>query len=264
MVGGGLVYGVDEPREDAVVIGREQELTRTFVELADSLVSDYDVADLLHGLVEHSVSLLDVAAAGLLLSDQHGSLQVMASSTERTRLLELFQLQADQGPCLDCFRAGEPVAAPDLTVEAGRWPRFVQAAQQEGYAAVHAVPLRLRAEVIGAMNLFTTVPGELDPADLQVAQALADVATISILQERAIHHREVLTEQLQGALNSRIVIEQAKGRLAESANLGMDEAFHRLRGYARSRNMGLVRLARDLVDGKIEPAAILTGQPQHT
>lgn len=243
---------------------REQELTETFVELADSLVGDYDVADMLHGLVEHCVSLLDVAAAGLLLSDQRGGLQVMASSTERTRLLELFQLQTDEGPCLDCFRTGQPVAVADVSAAADRWPRFAPTVLKEGYAAVQAVPLRLRNEIIGALNLFQTATGELDPADIQVAQALADVATIGILQERAISRSEVLTEQLQGALNSRIIIEQAKGRLAESADLDMDEAFQRMRSHSRATNTRMSQLAHDLVDGTVDTATVMSAQPQST
>jgi transcriptional regulator with GAF, ATPase, and Fis domain len=245
-----------------IAVARERELTQAFVELADTLVTGYDVADLLYGLVEHCVSLLDAAAAGIMLADQRGGLQVMAASTERTRLLELFQLQNDEGPCLDCFRTGQLVAVPDLTVVADRWPRFAAAARQEGYAAVHALPLRLREQIIGALNLFSGQPGDLPIDDLPVAQALADVATIGILHERAIHHHETLIEQLQGALNSRIIIEQAKGVLAEHGGLDMDQAFHRLRGYSRNTNTGLARAARDLIDGHLDPAAILVPAPK--
>lgn len=242
-------------------MAREHQLADAFVELADTLVSDYDVVDLLDGLVTHCVRLLEVAAAGLMLADQRGSLQVLASSTEQTRLLELFQLQSDQGPCLECFAAGQPVSVPDLAAVADRWPVFVPAAQESGYAAVHALPLRLRTETIGALNLFTTAIGDVPAGDLKLAQALADVATIGILQERAIHRSELLTEQLQGALNSRVIIEQAKGFLTDRGNIDTDEAFTRLRAYARSSNTRLTQVAGDLVAGTLAADAVLAAQP---
>jgi transcriptional regulator with GAF, ATPase, and Fis domain len=242
------------------VVGRENALTRAFVDLADTLVSDFDVADLLHSLVEHCVTLLDADAAGLLLSDQRGGLQVLASSSEQARLLELFQLQADEGPCLECFRSGEAVSVPDLIETTDRWPQFASAARGAGYAAVHALPLRLRKEVIGALNLFSTETGHLPQDDVDVAQALADVATIGILQERAIHNREVVVEQLQGALNSRIVIEQAKGLLAEAGGIDMDAAFVAMRQMARRTNSLLAQVARDLVEGRMEAKVVLGEQ----
>jgi transcriptional regulator with GAF, ATPase, and Fis domain len=256
-----LVLPARHPHQEEVIeVARESELTQAFVELADTLVSDYDVAGLLYGLVEHSVSLLNASAAGIMLADQRGGLQVMASTTERTRLLELFQLQNDEGPCLDCFHTGQPVAVPDLEAAATRWPRFAPAALAEGYTAVHALPLRLREQIIGALNLFNIHAGDLPAEDLQVAQALADVATIGILQERAIQHNETLVEQLQGALNSRIIIEQAKGVLAERGGLDMDQAFGQLRAYSRNTNTGLARAARGLVDGHLDATAVLTPQ----
>jgi GAF domain-containing protein len=226
----------------------EIQLADVVVEMADTLVDDFDVIDFLHVLTERCVQLLGVSAAGLLLTDQRGTLQVVAASTERTRLLELFQLQTDQGPCLDCFHTGQPVSVPDL-LSAGRWPRFTVAAAEVGFAAVHALPMRLRAEVIGALNLFDTNPGALDEGRLRIGQALADVATIGLLQHRAILARDVLTEQLQTALNSRIMIEQAKGLLAERLHLDMAEAFAVLRGVARSQNRRLAELAQSIVDG---------------
>ena len=242
-------------------MARETELADAFVDLADTLVSDYDVTDLLYRLIEHCVHLLDVAEAGLLLSDQRGSLHVMACSDERARLLELFQLQADEGPCLDCFRTGEPVAVRDLREAVARWPRFAPAALGEGYAAVHALPMRLRAEVLGALNLFNTDPGELPEDRLHVARALADVATIGILQERAIHRGEAVIEQLEGALNSRVIIEQAKGVLAEHGDMAMDDAFRRLRGYARDTNALLAQVARDVVERRLDPTLVLAERP---
>jgi GAF domain-containing protein len=226
----------------------EVHLADVFVEMADTLVDDFDVIEFLHVLTERCVQLLGVSAAGLLLTDGQDTLQLVAASSERTRLLELFQLQTDQGPCVDCFRTGQPVSIPDVPT-AGRWPRFTAAAAEVGFAAVHALPMRLRDQVIGALNLFDTNPGALDVGRLRVGQALADVATIGLLQERAIRHRDVLTEQLQSALNSRILIEQAKGVLAERLHLDMANAFVVLRGGARNQNRRLTDLAQAIVDG---------------
>jgi GAF domain-containing protein len=237
-------------------------LADVFVEMADTLVDDFDVIDFLHVLTERCVQLLGVSAAGLLLTDGQDQLQVVAASSERTRLLELFQLQTDQGPCVDCFHTGQPVSVPDLP-SAGRWPRFSAAAADVGFAAVHAVPMRLRTEVIGALNLFDINPGALDEGKLRIGQALADVATIGLLQQRAIHRRDVLTEQLQTALNSRILIEQAKGVLAERLHLDMADAFTLLRSGARSRNRHLSDLAQAIVDGSEQiPPAMLASLPR--
>ena len=228
----------------------EQLLSETFVELTDTMVADFDVIDFLQVLTDRSVQLLEVAAAGLLLADPRGELRVIAASSEAARLLELFQLQNDQGPCLDCFRSGQPVSVADLTAEAGRWPRFAPAARQAGFAAVQALPMRLREQVIGALNLFRTTPGAFDPAGIRIGQALADVATISLLHDRSMRHSDTINEQLQTALNSRVVIEQAKGKLAERHGLDMDQAFAILREHARARNLRLSELARAFVEGK--------------
>jgi GAF domain-containing protein len=227
----------------------QQLLSKTFVELADSLVADFDLIDFLRMLTDRCVDMLDVSAAGVLLADRDGKLRVMAASDEQVRLLELFQLQNDEGPCLECFHHGTPVSVPDLAAEAHRWPRFVTQAHQSGFAAVQAHPMRLRDEVVGALNLFRSTPGPFDPVDAPVAQALADVATISLLQQRSTHRSSVLNEQLQSALNSRVLIEQAKGKLAERLNIDMETAFTALRGYARARNIRLSDLARAFVDG---------------
>jgi transcriptional regulator with GAF, ATPase, and Fis domain len=227
----------------------EQLLAEAFVELADTLVDDFDVIDFLHLLTDRCVGLLDVSAAGLLLTDQRGALRVVAASTDQIRLLELFQLQNDEGPCLECFHAGHPVAVPDLTTGGDRWPRFAAEVRQVGFAAVYALPMRLRDDVIGALNLFHARPGALDPDTVRLGQAMADVATIGLLQARAIRHRETLAEQLQTALNSRILIEQAKGVIAERHRVEMDQAFTLLRRAARNRNRRLSDLARAVVDG---------------
>jgi transcriptional regulator with GAF, ATPase, and Fis domain len=228
---------------------RERTLAATFVELADTLVADFDVVDFLHGLADRCVSLLEVDAAGLMLADQRGSLRVVASSSEQARLVELFQLQHEEGPCLECFQTGRPVAESQLRTAGKRWPSFAPAAVGAGFTSVQAVPMRLRDDVIGAMNLFRNGPGRLDETGLRVAQALADVATIGLLQERSLRHQEVLAEQLQGALNSRVVIEQAKGVLAERMGLDMGRAFDQLRGQARLQNRRLAELARAVADG---------------
>jgi transcriptional regulator with GAF, ATPase, and Fis domain len=223
-------------------------LSDVFIEMADTLVDDFDLLDFLHVLTVRCVQLLDVDAAGLLLTDAQGDLQVVAASTERTRLLELFQLQTAEGPCLDCFHTGTPVSVDDLT-SAGKWPRFTAAASEVGFLAVHALPMRLRTDVIGALNLFGTAPGALDMEKLRLGQGLADIATVGLLQQRAINRRDAVTEQLQAALNSRILIEQAKGLLAERLQVNVAEAFAILRSSARSRNRRLSDLARALVEG---------------
>jgi transcriptional regulator with GAF, ATPase, and Fis domain len=227
-----------------------QLLSETFVELTDTMVAGFDVIDFLHVLTNRSVQLLDVSAAGLLLADPRGDLRVVAASSEAARLLELFQLQNDEGPCLDCFRGGEPVTVLDLSAEAQRWPRFVVAAQESNFAAVQALPMRLRDQVIGALNLFRVIPGPFDPDSIRVGQAMADVATISLLQERSMRHTDALNEQLQTALNSRVTIEQAKGKLAERLGMNMDQAFNLLRDNARSRNLRLSDLAQAFIDGQ--------------
>jgi GAF domain-containing protein len=226
----------------------EQLLTEAFVELTDTMVADFDVIDFLHVLTSRSVELLDVSAAGLLLADPRGALRVVAASSEAARLLELFQLQSDEGPCLDCFRSGQPVAAADLSA-GQRWPRFAAAAGQAGFCAVQALPMRLRDQVIGALNLFRAAAGPFDADVVRVGQALADVATIGLLNERSMRRRDTLNEQLQSALNSRVVIEQAKGKLAERLGIDVSQAFMLLRDQARSRNQHLSDLARAFVEG---------------
>ncbi len=225
-----------------------ERLARIFVEVADTLVDEFDLLDFMQMLADRAAGLLDASAVGLLLADEHRRLQFMAASDESSRLLELFQLQNREGPCLDAFTTGAPVVNADLRHAATRWPRFAPHAAAAGFASVHAFPLRLRAEVIGAMNVFGTVPGAaLDDTDAQIVQALADVAAIGLLQERAISHGEVLTEQLQGALNSRIIVEQAKGAIAQAHGVTVDAAFVSIRAYARRRNQRLSEVAQTIV-----------------
>jgi transcriptional regulator with GAF, ATPase, and Fis domain len=222
-------------------------LSDTFVDLADTMVADFDVIDFLHVLTDRSVRLLAASAAGVLLADPRGELRVAAASSGQAGLLELFQLQNDQGPCLDCFRTGQPVTG-DLAVPAQQWPRFAEAAAKSGFRTVQALPMRLRDQVIGALNLFRAEPGPFDLAELRIGQALADVATIGLLHQQSVRRRETLAEQLQTALNSRVAIEQAKGKLAERLSLDMDQAFSMLRAHARSSNQRLTDVARAFVD----------------
>jgi transcriptional regulator with GAF, ATPase, and Fis domain len=235
-------------------------LPETFVELADTLVAGFDIIEFLHVLTDRSVELLGASAAGLLLADPRGEMRVVAASSEQARLIELFQVQNDEGPCLDCFRTGRPVASADLAAASRRWPHFAAAASQAGFAAVQALPMRLRDETIGALNLFRDVPGLFDRADVRMGQALADVATIGLLNERNLRRSETLNEQLQSALNSRVIIEQAKGKLAERLGLDVDNAFDVLRSYARRRNRGLSELARAFIDGSEELPDLIPGK----
>lgn len=236
---------------------RDTALAERFVSLADTLVDDFDLVELLDKLVQSCVELLGVSAAGLLLVDSRGSLHPIASSTETTRLLELFQLQNDEGPCLDCVRSGEPVSVEDVSQAHERWPRFVPAATTSGFRSVHALPMRLRRETIGSLNLFVADGPSLGVTDQRVAQALADVATIGILQQRSLHRASLLAEQLQGALNTRILIEQAKGVLAEYGGVGMDEAFAALRRHARTGNLKLSDVAQRLVTSELPPGEVI-------
>ena len=235
---------------------KEILLARTMVELADTLVDDFDIVEFFTLLTNRSVELLDVSAAGLMLVAPEGDLRVVASSSEAMHLLELFELQAEEGPCLDCYRTGELVAADDLATLEDRWPRFVARALELGFQSAHAVPMRLRGTVIGALNLFGSEPGEMRAADRAAAQALADVATIAILQHRAAVHAHDLNEQLNSALKSRVLIEQAKGMLAAQADLDMDQAFSRLRNHARDHNMLLSYVARDFVEGTLNAGSL--------
>lgn len=235
---------------------RESVLARTLVELADTLVDDFDVVDLLTRLADGCVEVLDVQAAGIMLASPDGQLRVLGSSSEAMRVLELFEVQAQEGPCLDAHRSGLPVVNQDLTAANGRWPLFAAEALAAGFHAVHAVPMRLRGAVIGALNLFRVGPGEMGPADIEVAQAFADVATIAILQHRAALEARVINEQLTHALNSRVVIEQAKGMVAERLDLDMEGSFAALRNHARNHNLRLVDVANGVIAGTIAAARL--------
>lgn len=227
---------------------REGQLAIALVELADTLVADFDVVDLLDRLTQHCVTLLDASAAGLLLADGKGALRVIAASSEASRDLELFQLQNSEGPCSDCYRTGSPVVVEDLTEMRPVWPRFASLAEAAGYRSVHALPMRLRSDVVGTLNLFRSGAGRLSEADRRAGQALADMATIGILQNRSIQRNEVLAEQLRSALQSRVLIEQAKGVLAERGGVDVERAFQAMRHFARSNNLRLLKVAESIVE----------------
>jgi GAF domain-containing protein len=237
---------------------RDAVLAQRFVTLADTLVDDFDVAELLDHLARSCVELLDVTTAGLVILDPEGALHPIAASTETARVLELFQLQNDEGPCLECVRTGEVVAVDDIGAAVDRWPRFAPQALDSGFRSVVALPMRLRSETIGSLNLFNA-PGTptLSPDDHRIAQALADVATIGILQHRTVRRSSLLAEQLQGALDTRIVIEQAKGVLAEHGGVDVEVAFGALRSYARDTNAKLGEVADALVKRRLSPSEVI-------
>lgn len=229
----------------------EEVLTQTFVQLIDSLVDEFDLIDLLTVLADRCVQLVDVDAVGILLADTSGTLRVMAASSEKARLLELFQLQNDEGPCLEAFATGMPVVHNDLRLARDRWPRFSSEALNEGFGSVCALPLRVRSEVIGALNFFRHGHEPLPAADVSLAQALGDVASIAILQEQGSRELQLRAGRLQHALDSRVAIEQAKGMLAEFRQIDMMEAFDLLRHYSRSHNRQLTMVASDLIAGRL-------------
>jgi GAF domain-containing protein len=240
---------------------READVVRSLVDMADTLVDDYDVVDLLTGLADRCVDLLGVSAAGVmlasspvLLSHPEGNLGLVASSSEAMRLLELFELQAQEGPCLDTFRTGERIEHENLQAGSGRWPSFSAAALEAGFQSALALPLRLRDVTLGALNLLSTTQTPMDEADVIVARAFADLAALSIVQHRAADAQR-LNEQLSAALASRVVIEQAKGVISARADLDLAEAFFRLRAYARNHNFRLTDVAQAAVDGTLDPQA---------
>jgi transcriptional regulator with GAF, ATPase, and Fis domain len=230
-------------------------LAQLFVGLADTLVADFDLIGFLHTLTDASVEVLDVQAAGLMLADQRGMLR-SAAATGNVGPLEDFELAHGHGPCVDCFTSGSPVVNLGRDEARRRWPEFSERAERAGYLCVHALPLRLRGQVIGAINLYCVRHARLETVELNIAQALADVATIGLLQERIIRDKTVLTEQLQSALNSRILIEQAKGIIAERHETSPSDAFTALRDYARKHSLPLAGLAASVLDGTLNTTTI--------
>jgi hypothetical protein len=243
-----------DPSSTTTTVAQQARLAEVFVELADTLVADFDVAGLMDLLVRTCVDVLGATAAGLLLSDHQGVLRVAASSSEASALLEAFQLQAEQGPCLDAFHTQRPVSA-DLSAADSPWPTFAEFAVAHGLRGVNALPMRLREQAVGALNLFHSDQHQL--VDMRVAQALADVATIGILHQEVARAGTLVIDQLQAALNSRVLIEQAKGVLAATGNIDMDVSFEQLRRYARDHNAKLSVLASQVARGDLAPAAVL-------
>ncbi len=236
-------------------MSRESSIVQSLVEMADTLTADFDVVDLLTGVADRCVTLLGVSAAGVMLASPAGDLRLVASSSEVMRVLEVFELQAKEGPCLDAFRTGEPVEHENLRAGRGRWPRFSLVALEAGFQSVFAVPLRLRDQTIGALNLFSVEQAPMDGADVLVARAFADLAAISITQHRATSQTQDLNEQLTGALSSRVLIEQAKGVLSERAGIDLSEAFTRMRRYARDYNLRLTDVAQSAIDNTLDARA---------
>jgi hypothetical protein len=237
---------------------REGQVLDAVVSLVDSLLGDFDVVELLTDLTERCAGLLDISAAGLLLSDGGQRLRLMAATSEDARELELFQLQSEEGPCLDCYATGEEVRVANLADEAARWPRFVIAAAEAGFVSAHAVPMRTAGMVIGALGLFGSSVGELGQEDMVVGQTLAHIATVAILQERA-PAPSVVVPRLQGALASRVVVEQAKGYERARMEVTLEDASELLRSYALSHNLGLTELARILISDPAARPAVLIG-----
>ncbi len=236
------------PPEDSVI--------QALVEMADTLVGDFDVVEMLTALTSRCIDLLGVSAAGVMLAKPTSDLHLVASSNETMRILELFELQAEEGPCLDAYHAGETISHQILrTGGSARWPRFSAAALDAGFQSVSALPLRLRDTTIGALNLFSTGEAQIRESDAVVARALADLAAISIIQHRAADERQRINDQLSHALSSRIVIEQAKGIISERAGIDLQEAFTRLRRYARDHNVGLTDVAHAAAAGNLDPLA---------
>lgn len=233
-------------------ITRERQLLQTFASLADTLVDDYDVVDLLQLLVDSCTELLDTTAAAILLADPTGELDVVASTSEASRLVEVMQLSAEAGPCIDSFRTGQLISVPDIREAPPEWTRFRQSALDQGFRSVHSLPLRLRETTIGTLNLLRDTTDDFDPENLVAARAFADVATIGILHERWFRETALLAEQLQGALSSRVVVEQAKGVVAYTRGVPIDEAFALIRAYARSHQLGISEVAARLVDRSLE------------
>ena len=235
---------------------REQDIIESFIRFADRLIDDVDVLDLTTELAADCARLLDVEAVGLLLADPAGVLHLLAATSEEARKLEAFQLQREEGPCLDCYHTGEPVSVVDLRTETKRWPRFTSVAAAQGFASVHAIPMRLRQERLGALGLFGATPGALNDGDLKLARGLAHVASIAIVQAANIPQDGDVLTALQAAVSSRSVVDMAKGVIAETHSIDTQEAFNRLRGYAHQHHQHLADVARDVVSGRTQPATI--------
>ncbi|MDR6970541.1 GAF and ANTAR domain-containing protein [Leifsonia shinshuensis] len=234
-----------------MTLTREQGMLRAFAGLADTMVADYDVVDLLQNLVDSSSRWLGASAAGVMLADERGELDLIASTSEASRLVEVMQLSAYAGPCIESFTSGAVVSVPDISEVPERWQAFRERADEQGFAAIDAIPMRLRDQTIGTLNLFRTSPGDLPEDDLVAAQAFADVATIGILHQRTLAESDAIRQQLQFALNSRIVIEQAKGVVAQTRGVSIDRAFELIRDHARRNRQGISVVSSAIVERRL-------------
>lgn len=241
--------------EQTPQINREQDIIATMTRLADTLVTDYDEFELLGDLGDSCVRILDADSAGVSLRDD-SRLEFVTATSETMELIELFQIDREEGPCQDAFHTGRHVEAPDLDAVHDRWPRWTPRAIELGFRAADAFPLRLRDDAIGALNVYSKRDRRLNEQDVALGRAFADIATVGLLQQRAISERERVRDQLQHALDSRVVIEQAKGIVAERHGLQMDQAFERIRTHSRSHNSRLATTVRDIVDGRLDPGAV--------
>ncbi|MCL2534898.1 MAG: GAF and ANTAR domain-containing protein [Nocardiaceae bacterium] len=231
----------------------ERRLVHVFEELADALVPGFDTVDFLRTLTDRTVELVAIDAAGILLADERGHLSSVASTTEPVHTLEQLEIANARGPCYDCFTTGRPIFNLGHDAASARWPRFQHLSGEIGFGAVHAVPLQLGDQVIGSLNMFCVAPGSLPAEDLDTSRALARIATIGLLHKRAAHSAQEEAAQLRQALTSRIIIEQAKGMLAESAGCTPAVAFEALRHYARTHGRPLHDVAAEVVDGTLSP-----------
>lgn len=237
-------------------LSREERINEAFLKVADTLMDSYDIVDLLSTLVHECADLLGRQAGGIMIVDVAGDLELLASTSEAAEFVEVMQIAAGRGPCVECFDTGKPVAVPDISTAGERWPQFQAAALASGFRSLHATPMRLRDKVVGTMNLMGTEVGGLDERDIALAQALADVAIIGILQERSLRDPRILSEQLHLALDSRVLLEQAKGVLAHTLGLDMEGAFNTLRSYARTNRVPLREVAEGVVTRKIDVSTL--------
>lgn len=237
-------------------MSREERINEAFLKVADTLMDSYDVVDLLSMLVHECTDLLGQQGGGILIADVTGDLELLASTSEAAEFVEVMQLAAGLGPCVECFETGKPVAVPDISAIGDRWPQFQKAALARGFHSLHATPMRLRGKVVGTMNLMGTSTGGLDDRDVALAQALADVAIIGILQERSLRDPRILSEQLHLALDTRVLVEQAKGVLAHVIGLDMEDAFNTLRRYGRENRLPLREVAEGVVNRSIDASTL--------
>jgi GAF domain-containing protein len=229
---------------------QERTMLEAFVTLADSLVGDYEVNEFLRMLMERCAEVFEVTTAGVMLESADGHLRIAAALSAEMEELEQAEVDNEDGPCHEAYRTGEPVVADDLDTSdvADRWPRVVDRMREMGLKAVYAFPLRLRDDRIGALNLYRAAPGAFRDEDVRLAQAMADVATIGILQVRKLESAEQRAGQLQHALDSRVVIEQAKGIVSARRDVSVDEAFHAIRRHARSHGRNIHEVARSIIE----------------